>query len=272
MSLGVRVPHRLPTAELERRLMLLGPVVLAVSVLQRVREMGNPIGWSMTDLNVYWSLSPNLLHGGLYDKSLPFTADFPLPFTYPPFAAAVFLPLTVLSWLATKIVWHALSVGCLCWFSRSTLRMIARQRQQTWDRFWELRALFWAGLALWCEPVRTTLGEGQINLVLAAVLMAGLASRRDVLAGLGVGVTAGIKLTPAVSVLYFAAARRWRALGWSAAWLVITIAIGALFSASASWRYWHDPLGVSDAPQPVGSAINQSLRGALSRTFGHDVG
>jgi alpha-1,2-mannosyltransferase len=80
-----------------------------------------------------------------------------------------------------------------------------------------------------------------------------------------------MKLTPAISGLYFLVTRRWRAAAWSIAGFAFTVALGFVVSASDSWRYWFELLGAADRVGPVGSAINQSLRGALSRTLGYDV-
>jgi alpha-1,2-mannosyltransferase len=128
-------------------------------------------------------------------------------------------------------------------------------------------------LAMWVEPVRTTLNYGQVNLLLAATVLAGLvALNKPVLSGFSVGVTAGIKLTPAVSTLYFLVTKRWAAAAWSVVAFGITVAIAYVISPAQSTRYWFVLLFQTSRIGPVGSAINQSLRGALSRSVGHDVG
>jgi alpha-1,2-mannosyltransferase len=119
--------------------------------------------------------------------------------------------------------------------------------------------------------VRKTLDFGQINLVLVAGVFAAMVAVRSSVAGLGVGAGAGLKLTPAISGLYFLATRRFAAAAWSFAGFALTVALGFLVSARDSWQYWFHLLGAADRVGPVGSAINQSLRGALSRSLGHDV-
>ncbi|WP_434445526.1 mannosyltransferase [Lentzea sp. E54] len=255
----------------EQRLLRFAPLVLGLSLSLYAWTLGTPADWGMIDLKVYWSLAPNLLTDQLYDISMPFTADFPLPFTYPPFAALVFLPLSALPWVAAEALWQVLSLGCLWWLVRTALKLVAARAEQPYDVTWKRRALLWTALALWCEPVRKTLDFGQINLVLVAGVFAAMVAARQVVAGFGVGVGAGMKLTPAISGLYFLATRRWKAAAWSVAGFAVTVALGFLASASGSWRYWFDLLGAADRVGPVGSAINQSLRGALSRTLGYDV-
>ncbi|GAA3624222.1 mannosyltransferase [Lentzea roselyniae] len=255
----------------ESRALRFAPLVLGLSLAVYAWTLGNPANWGMIDLKVYWSLAPNVLSDQLYDVNMPFTADFPLPFTYPPFAAMVFLPVSALPWLAARIVWQVLSVLCLWWLVRTALKLLAAKADQPYDVTWSRRALLWTAVALWCEPVRKTLDFGQINLVLVAGVFAAVVSARQAVAGLGVGAGIGMKLTPGISVLYFLATRRFAAAAWSAAGFAITVALGFLVSAPDSWRYWFELLGAADRVGPVGSAINQSLRGALSRSFGYDV-
>ncbi|MFC6089917.1 mannosyltransferase [Saccharothrix lopnurensis] len=256
----------------EERVLGFAPLVLVLSLGWYAWRLGNPADWGMIDLKVYWSLAPNLLSDQLYSVTMPFTADFPLPFTYPPFAALAFLPVSALPWLAARILWQVLSLICLWWLVRTSLGLLASRAGQPYDATWSRRALLWTGLALWCEPVRKTLDFGQINLVLVAGTFAALVATRQAVAGLGVGVAAGLKLTPAISGLYFLVTRRFAAAAWSVAGFAVTVALGFAASAGDSWRYWFELLGAADRVGPVGSAINQSLRGALSRTLGHDVG
>ncbi len=247
------------------------PLLLCLSVGVHAWTLGSPADWQMIDLKVYWSLAPNLLADRLYSVTMPFTADFPLPFTYPPFAAMVFLPLSALPWVVARVVWQALSLVCLWWLVRTALKLVAARAEQPFDVTWSRRALLWTALSLWCEPVRKTLDFGQINLVLVAGVFAAVVAVRQSVAGLGVGIGAGLKLTPAISALYFLATRRFAAAAWSVAGFAVTVALGFLASAPDSWRYWFELLGGADRVGPVGSVINQSLRGALSRSLGHDV-
>ncbi|MDX8140625.1 mannosyltransferase [Lentzea sp. BCCO 10_0061] len=251
----------------EQRVLRFAPLVLCLSL----GIYAATANWGMIDLKVYWSLAPNVLTDELYSITMPFTADFPLPFTYPPFAALVFLPLSALPWIAAKVVWQVLSLVCLWWLVRTALKLLADKAEQPYDGTWRRRALLWTAIALWFEPVRKTLDFGQINLVLIAGTFAAMVATRQAVAGLGVGVAAGMKLTPAISGLYFLVTRRWKAALWSVAGFAITVALGFLVSAGDSWRYWFELLGAADRVGPVGSVINQSLRGALSRSLGYDV-
>ncbi|KAA2264006.1 mannosyltransferase [Solihabitans fulvus] len=265
----------------EARVLAVAPWLLALSVLGHLVMVTFQQKMTMVDLMVYRNASPEIFTGQLYDWRLrEFSDQFALPFTYPPFAALVFVPLSVVSWTVARWFWQLVSLACLWWLVRCALRLIAKSTGSTADvgdvgdvdpDLWRRRAMLWTGLSVWIEPVRTTLNYGQINLVLAAVLLATMASRRASLAGLGVGVTAGIKLTPAISGLYFLVTRRFAAAAWSVAAFLLTVGLGYLVTPGQSNRFWFQLLGDATRVGPVGSAINQSLRGALSRTLGYDV-
>ena len=136
-------------------------------------------------------------------------------------------------------------------------------------------------LGLWLEPVRTTFNYGQINLFLAALLLAGAAaevrhgrggtrSRADFWGGLSVGLAAGVKLTPALTGLYYLLQRRWSAVAWSVATFAATVAIGWIAAPAETVRFFTALMFDPARTGPIWSAINQSLRGALSRVLGED--
>lgn len=263
---------------IEGRLLRVAPWLLAASVLLHFVLVVLQAKMTMIDLMVYRDAPPSILHGVLYDWRLAQYSDqFALPFTYPPFAAIVFLPLSLLPWAAVRIFWQVASVVCLWWLVHLSLKLIARDRASvpgldsvdadTWRR----RAMLVTALAIWIEPVRTTLNYGQINLMLAAIVLAGMVSTRPVLSGLSVGLTAGIKLTPALSGIYFLATKRWAAAVWSAVAFAVSVGVAYAVSPAQSTEYWFHLLSDTSRIGPVASAINQSLRGALSRTVGYDV-
>jgi alpha-1,2-mannosyltransferase len=244
----------------------LAALALAVSLAAHFTLQLVPKTTTMIDLRVYRHAPPGLFDGTLYDFRLgEFSDQFPLPFTYPPFAALVLLPLSWLPWVVVRIGWHVLSIGCLYWIARCSIRVVSPAAPRR-------HALLWTAAAMWIEPVRTTFNYGQINIVLVAVLMTSLLAARDVLGGLGVGLAAGVKILPAVSGLYFLVRRRYAAAGWAALLFVATVGLMVVVAPAVSGQYWLHLLGDAGRVGPVGSAINQSLRGALTRSAGFDVG
>ncbi|ATE52498.1 mannosyltransferase [Actinosynnema pretiosum] len=249
---------------LEARVLPLAPWLFGLSLLGHLLMVALQTKMTMVDLMVYRNAAPELFTGELYQWRLKeFSDQFALPFTYPPFSALVFVPLSWVPWGVARWFWQLLSLACLWYLTRTSLELAGGANPR--------RVLLWTGLLIWVEPVRTTLNYGQINLVLAALLIGTMVSARPWVAGLGTGVAAGVKLTPAITGLYFLATRRWTAALWSFAAFAGTVGLGYAISASQSHQFWFELLGDATRVGPVGSAINQSLRGALSRTVGHDV-
>ncbi|MFI6101205.1 mannosyltransferase [Lentzea sp. NPDC051213] len=248
----------------EARVLSVAPWLLVLSVAGHLFMVAFQAKMTMIDLLVYRNGSPHLFSGDLYEWRLDQYADvFPLPFTYPPFAAAIFTPMSWVPWEASRWIWQLICLGCLYFIVRTSVKLLKLQDPR--------RAMMWTALVLWIEPVRTTLNYGQINLVLAAILIGTLASARNWVGGAGVGFAAGIKLTPAISGLFFLIQRRWMAAVWSFVAFVAVYGIGWAISPSQSNKFWFELLGDASRVGPVGSAINQSMRGALSRTVGYDV-
>src|SRR5690349_20266792 len=80
-----------------------------------------PADRRLTDLGVYLGAVTDLRHGdGLYD----FIRDG-APFTYPPFAALVFLPLTFLPPLAVQIAWTLGTVAAVYAIARQANALLA---------------------------------------------------------------------------------------------------------------------------------------------------
>ncbi|NKY49018.1 mannosyltransferase [Nocardia vermiculata] len=246
--------------------------ILAVSVLARlVLMLVLPHGLDVVDLRVYVDGAANLGSGRLYDfVYADKTPDFPLPFTYPPFAALVFYPLHFLPFGLVTLVWFGLIVVALYACVRLAFALLfgAGAREPKW----RAAALVWTAVGVWLEPTRTTLDYGQVNVFLVLAGLAAAYSARSWLSGLLVGVAAGVKLTPGVTGLYFLARRRWSAAVWSVVVFGATIGVSFLISSSETRTYFGPLLGDANRIGPVGSVVNQSLRGALSRILGHDAG
>ncbi|MEU6405080.1 glycosyltransferase 87 family protein [Streptomyces sp. NPDC046985] len=221
------------------------------------------------DLRVYREASPHVLSGGLYDYAVHTGPPIPvLPFTYPPFAALLFLPLAPLPWAVLVGLWQALSVAALLVVTACALRLLA---PDSGPRTREL-AMLWAAAALWLEPVRHTLDQGQINLLLAALVLGGLTLTRAAAGrGAAVGLAASVKLTPAVAGLYLLATRQWRAALWALATGAATVLVGWWVAPGASVRYWTGLVTDTRRVGPAWTVRNQSLRGALTRLIGPDV-
>src|SRR3984885_7997469 len=93
-------------------------------------------------------------------------------------------------------------------------------------------------------------------------------SRNSRFGGVGIGLAAGIKLTPALFAVYLLATRRYRAAATAAATFAGTVAAAFALVPGDAARYWDlsflDPAHVGR----IQNVANQSLLGALARALG----
>ncbi|WP_245906708.1 mannosyltransferase [Mycolicibacterium palauense] len=244
------------------------PLILALSVAARLAwTYLLPNGANFVDLHVYLGGAAALNHPGtLYDYVYADqTPDFPLPFTYPPFAAVVFYPLQLLPFGVVAFAWQLGIVAALYGVVRISQRLLGITGARH-------TAMVWTAVAIWIEPLRSTFDYGQINVVLTLAVLWAVLSNRWWVSGLLVGLAAGIKLTPAIAGLHFVGARRWGAAVFSAVVFAATVAVSLLVVGPAGRYYFTDLLGDAHRVGPVGTSFNQSWRGGLSRILGHDAG
>ncbi|OFJ54825.1 alpha-(1-2)-phosphatidylinositol mannosyltransferase [Mycolicibacterium grossiae] len=241
--------------------------MLALSVAARLAwTYLVPNGANFVDLHVYVGGAATLANGGaLYDYVYADqTPDFPLPFTYPPFAAVVFAPLHLVPFGVLAFAWQLGVIAALYGVVWVSLRLLGRDDRRL--------AMAWTALGIWTEPLRSTFDYGQVNVILVLAVLWAVYGSRWWLSGLLVGLAAGVKLTPAVSGLYFVGARRWGTALWSAVVFFATIGVSLLVLGDQARFYFTDLLGDADRVGPVGTSFNQSWRGGISRILGHDAG
>ncbi|MGP8301816.1 glycosyltransferase 87 family protein [Streptomyces inhibens] len=243
---------------------------------------------SMIDLMVYRAEGFTVRNGeSLYDMV---ATSARLPNTYPPFAALLFTPLTLLGVPAMRTLATAGNLLLLVAVVHLSLRLVGRPLRLPRPA----ATLALSALLVWCEPVWTTLRYGQINLLVAVLVLWDL-TRKDTnrLAGIGIGIAAGLKLTPALFAVFLALAGAVRAArlirsgaGARAAWnpwlrqaavATATFLATALLSALAlprdSYRFWTEIVFAADRVGEVEITANQSLRGVLARLLhSHDPG
>ncbi|MDH6215646.1 glycosyltransferase 87 family protein [Streptomyces pseudovenezuelae] len=202
--------------------------------------------------------------GDLY--ALRTTAAQP-PTTYPPFAALPFTPLTLLDTAGLRTLATAANLVLLVAFVRLSLRLVGHTR---------VESVWWvSALAVWCEPVWTTLRYGQVNLLLAVLVLWDLSRRSgDRTAGLGIGLATAIKLTPALFVAAFLLAAGLVARlrhGGGGPWLrhargaALSFAGATLLAAAVlpydSWQFCSRALFETGRVGHAEETTNQALRG-----------
>src|SRR5579859_4719865 len=250
--------------------------VLALYLADLATHLSSMAG--MRDLEVYRSgglivrhVSPPY-HGNLASPLYDWTGQNGVQFTYPPFAAVVFAVGSVLSWTMLRTAMTVASLaalglslwitfGALGYSGRRTIRLAA--------------TLGVSALALLTEPVQETLGLGQVNLLLMLLIMAdlltpaALAGRTPWWHGIGIGVAAGIKLTPLIFIPYLLLIRRCRQAATAAATFAVTVLLGYAVLPGDSGTYWaHGLFLKANRIVFLGTRGNQSLRGVLTRLAG----
>ena len=178
-----------------------------------------------------------------------------LLFTYPPFA------LLALGW--TSLVNAVAAFTAMTALSVSGLLIVVKKLgpQSSW------MAVALLGATIWLEPVRSTLGFGQVNVVLLAVVVVDVFFVPPTWRGVLVGLALAVKLTPGIFILYFILTRQRRAL----VLMVLSAASSSLFAfavlPSDSWHYWTQ-LVLQNRAGPTFYAGNQSLSGMVARILG----
>ena len=225
-----------------------------------------PLGFF--DLRVYRGAGLHVLHGlTLYQHPIVRR----LGFTYPPFAAMTMTPLALGSLRLDKIVITALSIAALVWTLRRALMLgrptagVRRALPRDPATAWAVAAAA-AAAALWLEPVTVTLGYGQVDLLLTALVVFDL-SRPDSARtkGVAIGLAAAVKLTPLAFLVYLLCTRRPRAALVGLSTFAASVGLSFLLVPADASKYWG---GLVFKSSRVGSAINpgnQSLRAALAR-------
>jgi alpha-1,2-mannosyltransferase len=216
------------------------------------------------DLEVYHAAGAAVLERiPLYDGPL---VDG-LQFVYTPLAALWFIPLAPLPMGVAQGVCVLANCFVLVFCTWRSWRSVGLGSGRTTT---VLTALMACG-ALAFEPVHATLYVGQVNLMLLAIVLWDvLRDDRHRTKGIGVGLAAGIKLTPMLFVLYLVVTRRFRAAGMAMASFLGTVALGFTVLPADSAKFWLTGL-FADSTRiwpDAGAPQNVSLNGMLMRLVG----
>jgi alpha-1,2-mannosyltransferase len=255
---SLSISRRLSRAAVE----FLLPFAVALLILPYIIQYGKLIPWqpSTIDLQVYVYAVKDMLAGkDIFATTTPF---WYLSFIYPPIAAILMTPLALGPYVFWQVVW----TGGLVWAQQSILKRCGAPRG------WKL-GLIGIAVLLAVEPIRTTLGYGQVNTILMALVVADLlpdapGERRRIPHGTLIGLAAAIKLTPALFVLFAFLIGKTR--------LAVTAMISfAVFTGIGAILLFHETLvffgGLSGGDTRTASPLyagNQSLLGVFFRLGG----
>src|ERR1700729_1673551 len=215
--------------------------------------------WAQIDTAVYRD-------GGIAVRNQPATlyalklGAAKLPFTYTPFAALLFAAGSGASFATWQVGQAVLTIGLLPVVTYLSLGLAGRPAGVARAA----AAVAIAAVGLWLEPVAMTLFYGQINLVLLALVVGDLALPDRIEGkGIGIGLAAGIKLTPFVFIPYLLFTRRVKAAAVGALTFAVTVGLGFVLLPHASAVYWGGQFA------RLGSnhfhLDNQSLNGVILR-------
>jgi alpha-1,2-mannosyltransferase len=238
---------------------LLPPFLVALALLPFVISFGKLRPWqpSTIDLQVYVYAVKDMLAGrDIFATTTPF---WNLYFIYPPIAAVLMVPLAFGPYVMWQVIWTAVLVLA----QQSVLKRCGVPRG------WKL-GLIGVAVVLAVEPIRTTLGYGQVNTMLMALVVADLlpdrpGERRRIPQGTLIGLAAAIKLTPLLFVVFaFLIGRRRVALTAVISFAAFT-GLGAVLLFSETVAFFG---GLSGGDTRTASPLytgNQSLLGVFFR-------
>ncbi|OYO00414.1 hypothetical protein CGZ96_04800 [Enemella evansiae] len=237
--------------------------VVALILLPWIIATGTASPWrpATIDLDVYVAAVRDLLAGkDIYATRTP---GWDLPYIYPPIAAILLVPFALLPMLALQLVWTALTV-------LAQRLILARARVPRGLTLGLVNVV----LVVAFEPFRTTIGYGQVNTLLMALVVGDLlpravGERRWLPRGVATGLAAAIKLTPLLFLVFaFLTGRRRVAIIGLLATAFFT-GIGYLLQPAATVRFAEKVLRGDTYGNPV-YVGNQSLNAVFARTLGTD--
>lgn len=215
--------------------------------------------WDFRDFDVYRAGAEAVLRGApVYSAHAP---GSDLLFTYPPFAALVFVPLELGVAGVARLLLTVISLGAAVVIAYATLRGVGRPAG--WRTGWWALAL--AGLTLRSQPFSQTLHLGQVNLVVVAMVLGDLVLVSAPRRGWLLGVAAGFKPTPLVLVGYLVLSRQWRAAAQAVVGFAATVAVGFVVLPATARLYWGTEVTDTARIGALSYVANQSLTGLLGR-------
>ncbi|GAA3929529.1 glycosyltransferase 87 family protein [Actinomadura viridis] len=215
------------------------------------------VAYRSLDHYIYWLGGQAIMDGArLYQERLA-----GLWFTNTPFMAVLSMPMAALPLTVARTAWQLASVAAFAWACVTTLRLAGRRPSRS-----TVTAAVALGFLL--EPIWHSVFLGQVNLFLLALVLTDIRRvSQGRAAGIGIGVAAAIKLTPAIFIVLLLAAGRVRAAVTAAATFVLCATAAYAVAPDASRLYWlHTFYDTSRVGVPYIS--NQSPYGAAVRILG----
>jgi alpha-1,2-mannosyltransferase len=213
-------------------------------------------------------LSTYLLGGAHAPSNDLFTVTLPkdgLGFTYPPFSALLFGPFAHLPLRVCEVAFSLLNLAAVFALIAVSLRAVCAALGR--------RTILWWALALVLpvvlfDPVRQTFLLGQVNIILALLVVADMTLDLPLPRGILVGLAAAIKVTPALLIPYLFLTKQGRAGTRAVASFGAAALLATAVNASTSWSYWTHYIRDPERAGMLSWIGNQGVLGALERMLG----
>nr|WP_240189012.1 glycosyltransferase 87 family protein [Nakamurella flavida] len=243
---------------------------LGLTTLLSVIAALSATGWvPQFDLAIYYrAVSAWVAGAGLYSYAQPDEIMGSLGFTYPPFAAIVMSPMTLLSFGAVRVLTVLAIVvagGVLVHLLLTDRVGPGLARRTGWAA-----AVVLTPVAFMVESLRENLSFGQINVFLVLLVVADvlvLGRRRSRWFGVGIGLAGALKITPGIAVLYLLVTRRWRAALTAVATAAVVTGLAAAIAPRETWDFFTGLLWDTTRVGRPESILDQSVNGWLARWF-----
>jgi alpha-1,2-mannosyltransferase len=220
---------------------------------------------AQVDLSTYLLGGAHARAGDLFSVTYPGDG---LGFTYPPFSALLFAPFAHLPVRVCEVAFSWVNLGALFLLIVACLRAVCRAMERRTMLWWALVLLV---PVILFDPVRQTFLLGQVNIILALMVVADMTLDLPLPRGILVGLAAAIKLTPLILIPYLFLTRQGRS-GLRAGASFLGAALVAFLAAPPnSWAYWTHYVVVPQRAGMLSWIGNQGLIGAFERMAGRVV-
>jgi alpha-1,2-mannosyltransferase len=207
-------------------------------------------------------------HESLFGPWIGQHLDHPLPFTYPPLAAAFAVPFALVGNHVGYALWNFISVVALVLVVNAATHPLVRRFASP-----QLALAVVCAIALALTPVQDEIGFGQVGIVLMAMCFFDCAAQETTRwpRGLLVGAATAIKLVPGVFIPYlWLSGRRRAAVVATATFAALSLAGTALMPGD-SRTFWTSRVFDNSRVGNSAYVSNQSLNGMLERALGSHV-
>jgi alpha-1,2-mannosyltransferase len=232
-------------------------VVAALTLIAYLLVWGRRYG---LDLTVYRN-AVSSWRSGQNPYLLTFTQRS-LPFTYPPFAMLVLLPLTWVSFPVAQWILWAASLAA----ATGSIAAVLRGMGATVTPRLLCKAFTWSCISfIAIEPARGAIDYGQIEFILMFVVVADLLLIESPYRGIGIGLAAAVKLTPLAFVIVLVVSRDMKSVIRATASFLVCTGLSWLFWPRLSRLFWFHDVGDPTRVGTVSYGGNQCWYAILHR-------